>query len=95
MESGKLYKVSPNLARNGSGIEAVLILKGDTVDVQILGSKSKPSALSDMVDIAGEQIQTAGAFPFVMLTTYIYIEGTVSVIELENYQVDEELTALS
>jgi len=95
MQTGKLYRVKRVNYQGNTGNYAGLILKGETVNVVVRGSQSKPSALTDMVLLTEEAaITSAGAYPFILLPEYVALTGTVTAIEIVNMEV-EELGAIS
>nr|WP_319265337.1 hypothetical protein [uncultured Draconibacterium sp.] len=86
MEKGKLYQVS----RGNTGPSAGVILKGDSVNIDIYGSQSKPAALANMVDITGEgTITAAGAVAFALLPEYIAFDGNADAIEVVGVVLNE------
>lgn len=95
METGILYRIAPSgqVFNAGYGTQGGLIIKGSSVSINVLGSNTKPISTSDMVDIAGEQIEAAGAYPFSMLPRFIYINGTADSVELMLYNIEETLGA--
>lgn len=86
MEVDKLYRTQ----RSNQTEVAGLLLKG-TVSVTILGSQSKPAAIADMVDITedGVAITEEGAYAFLLLPEYIYVNGTLDKLENVNFSVSD------
>jgi len=93
MEANKLYRVQRQNYQGNTGRQGGLILKGETVNVTILGSQTLPAAITDMVDITEDgAITAAGAYAFQILPNYLYVNGTVTSVEIVNY-VTEDLGA--
>ena len=78
MEVGVLYR----LTRGNQNQSVGLIIKGATASVQVFGSQSKPTSLSDMEDCTDSIILDSGTWTFYMLPEYIYFDGTADSIEL-------------
>lgn len=86
MEALELYKVK----RGNQGQSAGVIIKGDTVSINIYGSQSKPGALTDMVDITGEgTIEQKGAVAFALLPEYIAFSGTCDAFEIVGVSIEK------
>lgn len=86
METGKLYRLSRLNDRGNTGGIGGLILKGAAVNVLVYGSQTKPTALTEMVDITETgSITAAGAYSFSLFPEYIAITGVATAIELVNY----------
>lgn len=79
MDTGTLYKLN----RGNQNQTIGLIIKGATASVQVFGSQSKPTSLSDMEDMAGRVLES-GAWTFRMLPEHIYLEGTADSIDIVN-----------
>lgn len=90
MEVSKLYRIDkPN-----TGQTPGFLFKGVT-NVTVLGSQSKPAAVADMVDIGDGAIIEEGAYGYVSLPEYIYLDGAVADgIEIVNASVAKDLGAL-
>jgi hypothetical protein len=100
LTEGHTYKVERINYGGNTGNYGGLILKGDTVSIAVTGSQSKPSYLSDMVDLidglswnAGN-IVAAGAYSFWMFPEYIHVSGTADAIEFLGYKAIEDLGLL-
>ena len=95
MTEGHLYKLSRQDYRNNGSLVGGFLLGGDTVSVQVLGSKTEPDYQSDMIDMTnGTPLAVAGLHSFDILPEYICIAGTVTSIDILNYEA-EDLGALA
>jgi len=92
MEVNKLYKVEPFSTRGNTHKKCGLLLGGNAVDITIYGSKTRPGAIADMVDLTNSEAFVAeGAYVLSALTPFVYFDGTADVIELINYITLDEL----
>jgi len=92
MEVNKLYKVSPFDKRGNTHRKCGLLLAGNTVDITIYGSKTRPEAPEDMIDLTNaEAFDAEGAYVLSGLPSFVYFTGTADVIELINYIIISEL----
>jgi len=90
MEVDKLYKIQPQNYRGNTDPSAVLLLKGGTVSIGVLGRQTLPAAQADMINILnGDNIELEGAYSFELLPRYICFTGTADSIELVNYDIEE------
>lgn len=81
LEANKLYRVK----RGQEEKEVGFILKG-VVSVDVLGSGSRPTALADLVNLTDGTLLTApGAYAFLMLPEYIYLNGSADSIDPVNF----------
>ena len=91
MEVNKLLKIDRGSKPQSLG----MILKGVT-SVVVLGSQSKPSALAGMVDLTESGAITAdGAYAFVVLPEWIYLNGTITSAEEVNFSVAKTFGVLA
>lgn len=89
MEADIVYRLKRKNYQGNTGPTAAIILKGETVDVQVLGSEEYPGGIDALVDLTGQgSIAEAGAYSFWILPEYIYITGTVDAIEIVNYEAE-------
>jgi hypothetical protein len=96
MEVNKLYKVKRTNFQGNTGAQGSLLIHGAGVSIQVLGSKSLPSALADMVDIMnGTLLEGEGAYAFTTFPEYLYFVGTADKIDLIDYDEVDELGELS
>jgi len=90
MEVDKLYKVQPQNYRGNTDPSAVLLLKGNSVSIGVLGRQALPAAQADMISLlAGDAIEAEGAYSFELLPRYICFTGSADSIELINYDIEE------
>jgi hypothetical protein len=95
MVKDRLYRLSRRNYQGNTGNQGGLIFKGAAVNVLVYGSQTKPANLAAMVDITEEgSIVLPGAYSFSIFPEYIAITGTVTGIEIVNYDV-EDLGAIS
>lgn len=86
----KLYKIAVQDYRGNTDPTAVLLLKGITSDVGVLGRQIQPASKAVMIDLLnGDGIVADGAYTFDLLPKYICFTGTVDTIELVGYSIDE------
>lgn len=92
MKANKLYRIVRHNFRGNTGPEAGVIIKGDTVSINVYGSHTLPETIDDMVDIANNTLfEAAGAYNFSILPNYVCFYGTADSIEVVNYDESEEL----
>lgn len=83
LELDTIYFVEP---RNSAAPRAAIVIKGDDVSVQILGSEDLPSSTADMLDLTDEGTLTEnGVKTFFMLLNYICVSGTADRVDLVGY----------
>lgn len=89
MEVNKLYKLTVQDYRGNTDTTAVLLLKGITSDVGVLGRQALPSSQAEMIDLLnGDGIAADGAYTFDLLPRYVCFTGTVDSIELVGYAIE-------
>ena len=90
IQVGRLYRLSRINYQGNTGIVGGLMLKGVTVNVQVRGSQKRPATLAAMVDITETgSITVAGAYSFSLFPEYICITGTITSIEIVNYNIED------
>lgn len=96
----KTYKIERTNYGGNTGNYGMIILKGASVSVTVTGSQSRPTYLTDLVDLIEGlswntgAISAAGAYAFWMLPEYIRVAGTVTAIEIVGYKAIEDLGEL-
>lgn len=78
MEVAKLYRLN----RGNQNQNVALVVKGEDASVQVYGSQSRPTQLSDMEDCTDSVILDNGFWPFSMLPEYVYFTGAADSIEI-------------
>lgn len=86
MEANKLYKVEPLNYRGNTQRKCGLLLKGNTINITIYGSKTRPENLSEMVDLTNaDPFISEGSYVLSMLPPFVYFDGTADIVELIGY----------
>lgn len=86
----KLYKLTVQDYRGNTDPTAILLLKGITSDVGVLGRQALPASQADMINLLnGDAIAADGAYTFDLLPRYICFTGAVDSIELVGYSIEE------
>lgn len=88
--TGKIYELSVSTTLAQSRTIALLV-KGGSVNLDIVGSKELPTSLADMHTIAPEDapFTEAGWLSFLMLPRYISFVGTADSVELSWGSLDD------
>lgn len=91
IELGKLYEVIITDKENLG-----ILIKGDTINVDILGSQSKPLTLSDLIDLTESgAVVEEGAYAFTSLPLYLYLSGSADQVEAVGFTIKEVTVTLS
>ena len=100
LQDSTLYKVERiNYAGNTGSIGAIL-LYGDSVRVNILGSQVLPDSTDQMVNLKNlivpaqdsTLIDTLGAYGFIIIPNYIFIQGAFDSAEIVGYRATSQGT---
>lgn len=84
MVTDELYKLNRGNQDQSVGV----IIKGLNASINVLGSNSKPKALADLEDCAGEVLER-GCHTFTMLPEYVYFVGSADSIEILGMSITE------
>ena len=95
MKADTLYKVERLNYAGNTGSTGALLLYGDSIRVNILGSQILPDSSNAMVNIYRlilpaqdtSMIDTCGAYSFQILPNFIYFNGAVDSVEIVGYRV--------
>ena len=99
---GKTYKIERINYGGETGNWGGVLAKGASISsITVIGSQSRPSYLSDQVDLipgscwGSDTITSSGIHLFIMLPEYITIDGDADSIELIGYKAIEDLGELA